>query len=63
MTHNETQAIIGKIADYQIESVLSIKVTILDCKNAYGNTRYLVRPVAGNGERWADSSKITLGSA
>jgi hypothetical protein len=33
---------------------LQIKVTILDIKVSYGQTRFLVSPVTGKGEIWVE---------
>jgi hypothetical protein len=35
----------------------SVLCDVLDAKNAYGNVRYLVRPVAGDGEAWVDAGR------
>lgn len=34
---------------------LKIKVIVKDVKRSYGNTRYLITPVAGAGEVWVES--------
>ena len=34
---------------------LTIDVTILDVKQSYGRTRYLVAPIAGHGSQWVET--------
>lgn len=51
-------ASIGKTATIQTEWGFRILVKILDYKNSYGRDRWLVTPVAGNGEAWVE--KITF---
>jgi hypothetical protein len=34
---------------------LNVKVIILDVKKSYGNVRYLVTPVEGNGQIWVEN--------
>jgi hypothetical protein len=34
---------------------LNVKVIILDVKRSYGNVRYLVTPVEGNGQVWVEN--------
>jgi hypothetical protein len=41
-------------------SVLSVRVTIVDAKIAYGNVRYLVTPVSGTGSVWVDSGRVSF---
>jgi hypothetical protein len=38
---------------------LKVEVEILDVKSSYGNTRYLIKPVAGEGEVWKEQITIT----
>lgn len=37
---------------------IQYEVKIVDVKTAYGQIRYLVRPVAGSGEKWVMSFSI-----
>lgn len=37
---------------------LNVEVKVLDIKNSYGRTRYLVTPVKGSGEVWVESVSI-----
>lgn len=49
---------IGKEALVQMTSsgkqFVNVRVLILDIKQSYGRTRYLIRPVAGEGEMWVE---------
>jgi len=38
---------------------MKMDVRIMDIKNAYGNTRFLVAPVSGTGETWINA--LTIG--
>jgi len=35
-------------------------VRIVNVKTAYGALRFLVTPLAGEGEEWVDASRVTL---
>lgn len=59
MTMLESQKIIGARALLRVEA-FSVMVEVMDVKQAYGNTRYLVQPVNGHGEAWVDKSRITI---
>ena len=37
---------------------LHIQVRILDCKRAYGRTRYLIQPITGTGQQWIQDGLI-----
>jgi len=37
---------------------LSVDCLVLDTKSAWGMLRLLVKPVAGNGEKWIDSGRL-----
>ena len=39
---------------------LSFQVTVRDFKMAYGDMRFLIRPVSGYGEIWVSSSSLGL---
>ena len=39
---------------------LTVRVRISDVKQAYGNIRYLVTPLAGEGSVWVDSNRVVL---
>ena len=52
---------LGKIVRIEISELgLDIDVTVLDAKNSYGNLRYLVSPISGNGEIWINASRVKL---
>ena len=60
MTIAEMAKVIGSLAMLRIEG-FQVQVEILDVKQAYGNTRYLVMPTNGAGSAWVDSSRIKMG--
>ena len=39
---------------------MRIEVSVIDAKTTYGRVRYQVRPAAGHGSAWIDSSSFTL---
>jgi hypothetical protein len=53
----ELMEAVGKKGLVYLEG-LKVEVEILDVKNSYGNTRYLIKPVAGTGEVWKE--QVTL---
>jgi hypothetical protein len=55
----EMSKTVGATALLRIEA-FSVGVKVMDAKQAYGNTRYLVTPTNGQGEAWVDSSRITI---
>jgi len=59
MTMLEMSKTIGANAFLRVEA-FSVAVEVMDAKQAYGNTRYLVQPINGHGEAWVDSSRITI---
>jgi hypothetical protein len=40
-----------------------INVEIVDVKRSYGNERFLITPISGNGEVWVDSGRCKLVTA
>lgn len=48
---------IGKTVTVRLES-LAVACKVLDVKQAYGNWRLLVEPVAGSGQQWVDVSRV-----
>lgn len=48
---------IGKVGTIQA-SGLTVKVKVLDVKQSYGKTRWLITPVSGEGEVWAENVSI-----
>jgi len=59
MSALESQKIIGARALLRVEA-FSVMVEVMDVKQAYGNTRYLVEPIGGHGEAWVDKSRIKI---
>lgn len=52
---------IGKTATLRVAGTsLAFQVTIMDARKRYGNLDYKVRPVAGDGEAWHQSTAIVL---
>ncbi len=49
---------IGKVAELRAVTGLVFQVEVLDVKQAYGNVRFEVVPVAGSGRAWV--SQYTL---
>lgn len=56
-TYKEGSARVGKKGLIEIDE-LTFEVEILDFKQAYGKDRWLVRPVAGHGERWVEEVTV-----
>jgi len=48
---------LNKTAMYDMNG-LKIEVTTIDFKTAWGNTRFLITPVAGTGEIWVLESSL-----
>lgn len=59
MTAREMMPAVGQTALLLIEN-FSIPVRVADVKHVYGRPRFLVRPLAGNGEQWVEISRLTL---
>ena len=60
MTTKSSLQMIGRIGTIQ-DGGLVYQVTIVDVKESYGRTRYLVTPVAGQGEDWRQNVSIEGG--
>lgn len=56
---NEPRANIGKTGSIE-ENGLHILVTIKDHTRPYGQHRYLVTPVAGEGEAWVNAERVKI---
>jgi hypothetical protein len=55
---------IGKHATLRVAGTrLTFEVQVLDVRQRYGTTDYLVRPIAGIGEQWHAVSSITINEA
>lgn len=57
MTTREQMNWIGRRALLRLDPML-IEVTVNDVKVSYGNVRFLVQPVAGQGEKWIEASSL-----
>jgi hypothetical protein len=53
-----SQAIGKQASIYQ--GGLTVTVRIMDAKQAYGQTRYLVTPVTGSGSVWVNSDRVSI---
>jgi hypothetical protein len=60
LTVRELAQSIGKTGTYQIKD-MKINVEVLDAKVSWGQTRYLITPVSGEGSRWVQEN-LVLGS-
>jgi adenylyl- and sulfurtransferase ThiI len=56
-TVRELAQYIGKTGTYQIKD-MRIDVEVLDAKVSYGQTRYLITPVSGEGSRWVQENLV-----
>lgn len=59
MNYSELLKVIDKRAKYKIKD-LEIDVKIKDMKQSYGQTRYLITPVSGEGFQWVNDYNIRL---
>lgn len=57
MTTLALSSFIGLSAPWKV-GALQVQVRILDCKRAYGRTRYLIQPVTGTGQQWIQDGLI-----
>ena len=58
-TAQELSTNIGKTATLKVAGTsLSFSVVILDARKRYGNLDYKVKPVAGDGEAWHQSTAL-----
>ncbi len=61
MSTKDSQFLLNKEATYRING-LQVRVKIVDVKLSYGQTRFLIQPVAGTGEVWVDQSSVVVDS-
>jgi hypothetical protein len=61
MTVRKNQPLLGQKGVYRING-LAVGITVVDVKNSYGQTRFLIEPLMGNGQVWVDKSSIQLES-
>lgn len=54
---DKIQEFVGKEATINTANLL-VKVIIKDVKNSWGHDRYLVSPVAGEGEVWVENVNL-----
>lgn len=59
MNIQQMAALIGEHGHIR-EGDLTIQVEIINMKQAYGNMRALITPLAGMGETWVNLDRITL---
>lgn len=58
-TAQELSANIGKTATLKVAGTsLAFEVTVMDARKRYGNLDYKVKPVAGGGEAWHQSTAL-----
>lgn len=62
MTGKDLVAVIGRTGRLASERLM-VAVRVLDAKVAWGATRYLVTPMAGEGTMWVDAGRVTLDEA
>ena len=63
MKLSDYQKYMGKTALYRVRLSgvgLSFKVKIADVKQAYGNIRFLIEPVAGCGSAWIEARNLKI---
>lgn len=58
-TLNEMSKMLGREGTIGING-MRIPVRIMDVKQVYGATRYLVAPIGGTGQAWVEASRVTL---
>lgn len=57
MTVAEAAQLLGRTGTIR-QAGLTVGVTVIDVKQSYGRTRYLVSPLAGKGEIWVEQVTI-----
>lgn len=60
MSVQELAQSIGKTVNIRVED-FTIPVQVVDVKQSYGRTRYLVKPVSGSGTVWVEESRFRGG--
>jgi len=50
---------IGMEARLTVENI-TVAVTIIDVRQAYGRIDYLVSPVSGDGKQWVSASRLNI---
>jgi hypothetical protein len=59
MNAKELYTYIGRRGLVELGGV-KVRVEITDAKVSYGNARFLITPIAGNGVVWVDSARVVL---
>lgn len=59
MTMVEAVGMVGKEADLRTADFMSVRVRIMDAKQAYGSFRFVVTPVSGQGAATVDASRLS----
>lgn len=57
MNASEIVKVLNKTVSITVEG-FTIQVKVVDVKQAYGCTRYLVEPVNGSGQQWVNDSRV-----
>lgn len=67
MSVQELAAMIGQQGTVEVRAsdkeTFRVAVVVLDVKQAYGHTRALVEPVAGEGRVWVGSERVRMEGA
>lgn len=59
MTAKEMVNTIGKTGTLRVEE-LQIEVEILDIRNVWNRTDFLVSPISGQGEKWVSGERVKI---
>jgi len=59
MRISEVQHIKNKLGTIWIAG-LTIDITVLDIREAYGNLQYLITPTSGSGVVWVIADRVTI---
>ena len=60
MTAAEMVRVLNAEGSLFVSARLRVAVRIVNVKTSYGALRFLVTPLAGEGEEWVDASRVTL---
>ncbi len=58
--NTDTMSYIGQKAEYTLEGPMTVIVKIVDAKMGYGRLRFLIEPMRGHGQKWVESTSVTL---
>ena len=59
-TATELSAPIGSVGLYDTGTDIDFQVRIVDTRQRYGQTDYLIEPVAGQGRKWVSHYKVKV---